>query len=278
MKPYQLIDSGNGLKLEDFSDVRLIRPCQQAVWNPKFGKEEWGRANAIFSREGKGGWQVKNNLPASWRVLIEGLTLKASATDFGHVGIFPEHHILWQFLKKKVKPSFHFLNLFAYSGAASLIAAKNGGKVCHVDASKPMVGWAKENAILNHLEEAPIRWIIDDAVKFLKRERKREVFYDGILLDPPSFGRGPKKEVFKIEDEIHPILNACRDVLSKKPSFLILSSHTPGFTPTVLANLLSETFSGFNGSISSGELLLTSLAGFPLPSGSYAIWEANGAN
>lgn len=272
MKSYQLIDSGNGQKLEAFGEILLIRPCQAAVWKPQLSRE-WERADALFTREGKGGWQMKRKLPSSWQVEIEGIILKAAPTDFGHLGIFPEHQTIWRLMKERMRKEFSFLNLFAYSGAASLIAAKEGAKVCHVDASKPMVAWARENAELNRLDKAPIRWIIDDAVKFLKREQKRGVRYDGILLDPPSFGRGPKGEVFKIEEEVEALLQACFDVLSEKPSFMIFSSHTPGFTPTVLMNLLRQKRE--KGKITSGELLIESSAGFSLPSGNYAIWSAH---
>lgn len=263
MTEYRFLDSGNGEKLEAFGEVVLIRPCQQAVWTPRLSKKEWDKADARFTREGKKGWEIKRKIPSSWVVSIDGMMLKAMLTDFGHVGIFPEHKFLWSYLSKKLKKGSSFLNLFAYSGAATLAAAKCGASVCHVDASKPMVAWARENAAHNQLEKAPIRWIIDDAVKFMKREQKRGSFYDGILLDPPTFGRGPKKEVFKIEDEIVPML---QEVFHLKPSFVILSSHTPGFTPTVLSNLLGEASL-------TGELLLEGSGTYSLPSGSYAIWE-----
>lgn len=263
MSEYRFVDSGFGQKLEAFGEVVLIRPCQQAVWAPKLLKKEWDKADALFTREGKKGWEIKRKIPSSWIVEIFGMRLKASLTDFGHVGIFPEHKLLWDYLCKKLKKDSRFLNLFAYSGAATLCAAKTLASVCHVDASKPMVAWARENAAHNQLEKAQIRWIVDDAVKFMKREHKRGSFYDGILLDPPTFGRGPKKEVFKIEEEIVPLLHA---VFELKPSFVLLTSHTPGFTPTVLSNLLG-------GSVQAGEILLEGNNTYPLPSGSYAIWE-----
>jgi 23S rRNA (cytosine1962-C5)-methyltransferase len=278
MKNYRLLDSGNGLKLEAFADVVLARPCQQAVWSCKLPKSEWEKADALFTREGKSHWEERKKLPSVWQVEIEGMLLKASPTDFGHVGIFPEHSLIWRIIREKVKQrkgEFSFLNLFAYSGAASIQAALHGAKVCHLDASKPMVAWARENAQLNRLENAPIRWIIDDAVKFLKREAKRGVRYDGILLDPPTFGRGPKGELFKIEEEIIPLLQSVRDVLSDKPSFVIFSSHTPGFSPTVLMNLMKEMMQGMKGDFDSGELLLTPDAGAPLPSGNYALWGSH---
>lgn len=277
MKKYRLIDSGDGQKLEAFGEVLLARPSLQAVWKKKLPESAWEKADAIFSREGKNQWKREKTLPSSWTVEIEGIQFKAATTDFGHLGVFPEHSYLWRWIREEVqrREKFQFLNLFAYSGGATLAAAQGKASVCHLDASKPMVDWARENAALNGLEKAPIRWIVDDAVKFLKREVKRNVRYDGILLDPPSFGRGPKGEVFKIEDEILPLLALCKEVLSKNPSFLIFSSHTPGFTPLVMRNLMEDAM-GKKGAISFGELLIPSEEGYDLPSGSYAIWSAHG--
>jgi len=281
MKAYQLLDSGLGRKLEAFGDVVMIRPSLQAVWRPRLAKSEWDKAQAVFTREGKNQWQCKRTLPPSWNIAIEDLSFIVSPTDFGHLGVFPEHNELWRWIRKTIgshsEGKFQFMNLFAYSGGASLSAALAGAHVCHVDASKPMVDWARENAALNNLASAPIRWIVDDAMKFLQREKKRGTRYDGILLDPPSFGRGPKGEVFKIEEEILPLLQACREVLSEKPSFLILSSHTPGFTPLVMRNLLEDAMGKGRGEISFGEMLIPSATGFSLPSGSYAIWSYDGS-
>jgi 23S rRNA (cytosine1962-C5)-methyltransferase len=198
---------------------------------------------------------------------IKGVRLKIAPTDFGHLGVFPEHAALWDWMGSRIQKGDRVLNLFAYSGGATMKAASMGAEVCHLDASKGMVDWARENGKLNGLEKAPIRWIVDDALKFLKREEKRGSFYEGIVLDPPTFGRGGKGEVFKIEDEIIPLLELCRNVLSKRPKFLIFSCHTPGFTPIVLEHLL---FQLFGRKVESGEMLLESPGAFSIPSGAFA--------
>ena len=197
---YTLIDSGNQQKLERYGEYLIVRPCSQALWLPSLPQKEWDRADASFSREGGNAWNTKKKLPASWVVEIEGVRFKISPTDFGHLGVFPEHSQLWKGMKEAIarRKSPQILNLFAYSGGATLAAAQTGAHVCHLDASKGMVAWARENAALNNLTKAPIRWIVDDVVKFLNREVKRGTRYDGIIVDPPSFGRGSQGEVFKM--------------------------------------------------------------------------------
>jgi 23S rRNA (cytosine1962-C5)-methyltransferase len=266
MMTYRLIDSGEGLKLEEFGEFRLVRPCPQALWRKERPKE-WQTIDAEFSREHKKGWTFHRKLPAEWIVKIGGVQFKIAPTDFGHLGAFPEHAALWETLTDFSERS-KILNLFAYSGGATMGFAKCGANVCHLDASKGMVDWARENANLNHLEKAPIRWIVDDAVKFLKREARREVRYDGILLDPPTFGRGAQGEVFKIEVDIVPLLELCKSVLSKSPRFVAISCHTPGVTPIVLAHLARQIFPHAN--IQTGEMCLSSEGALSIPSGSYA--------
>ena len=206
---------------------------------------------------------------------LNGIKLKISFTDFGHLGVFPEHANLFDYIRKKLELRTHpkVLNLFAYTGAITLAASKAGAEVCHLDASKPAVLWAKENAALNRLEQAPIRWIVDDVLKFLKREIKRKVKYDAIILDPPTFGRGTKGEVFKIERDFYLLLDLCREVLSEDPLFLILTCHSPGFTPAVLLNLGKQILK--KGVFDSGESFIKQESGisFDIPSGSYLIWE-----
>lgn len=260
---YELLDSGEGKKWERFGPYVLQRPCPQAVWLSERKVQE----DAFFVREKGNRWTFKIKMPASWQIELKGVTFKISPTDFGHLGVFPEHASLWDWMRPHVKKGMRVLNLFAYSGGATLAAAQEGAEVCHLDASKGMVDWARENARLNHLEKAPIRWIVDDAGKFLKREMKRGSLYDAIILDPPTFGRGAKGEVFKIEEEIVPLLQMCKAVLSKKPSFFVFSCHTPGFTPTVLKTLLEKTFAKKG---ESGEMLLESNTTCPIPSGSFA--------
>ena len=259
---YELLDSGNGLKLERFGGYTLIRPCPQALWQP-LNPEIWKGVDALFTREK--GWQFYRKVLDSWVVDLGGVKLKVSPTDFGHLGVFPEHVQLWPDLQLRGK---RILNLFAYSGAATLAAAKKGAEVCHVDAVKGMVQWARENAQLNCLSDTPIRWIIDDVSKFLKREAKRQSFYDGIILDPPTFGRGSKGEVFKIERDLVALLNLCKDLLSETPLFVILSCHTPGLTPLVLKQLLQQQMQG---EVETGEMVLTPQEGHSIPSGCYGI-------
>ncbi len=263
MDTYQLIDSGNGQKWERFGPYILCRPCPQAVWRPSKKIE----ADATFSREGGNQWTFKKQLPREWEITLRGVRLKISLTDFGHLGVFPEHSTLWDWMRPKIGKRDQILNLFAYSGGATLAAALKGAEVCHLDASKGMVDWARENCALNSLQTAPIRWIVDDAMKFLHREEKRGRKYSGIILDPPTFGRGGKGEVFKIEEEILPLLELCKKILSDLPKFVILTCHTPGFTPIVLENLL---FQVFGKKPESGEMLLTSNDAFSIPSGTFA--------
>lgn len=274
-KKYLLLDSGNQQKLEQFGDYLIVRPCSQALWLPSLSKSEWDRADASFSREEGNGWSFKKKLPDSWLVEIEGIRFKISLTDFGHLGVFPEHSLLWKSMKEiicKQNKAPQILNLFAYSGGATLAAAQAGAIVCHLDASKGMVSWARENAANNQLTTAPIRWIIDDAVKFLKREIKRGIRYEGIILDPPSFGRGSKGEVFKIERDIHELLHLCRELLSENPLFFLFTTHTPGMTPIVMSHLMQQTMQNRSGHIEKGEMILPSAHGINVPSGSFARW------
>lgn len=275
IKNYSLLDSGNGQRLERFGDFVFARPCSQALWTPALNQETWDKADASFSRESAQGWKIRSRLPEQWVVSFCGLNFKIAPTDFGHVGIFPEHSIVWKEMRELIasqKRQLNILNLFAYSGGATLAAAQAGAKVCHLDASKGMVSWARENAVLNQLESAPIRWIIDDVMKFLRRESKRGVFYDGIILDPPTFGRGNKGEIFKLEKEIIALLQLCRSVLSKNPVFVFFTTHTSGMTPKVLEHLLSQMMQGMPGEIQGYEMLLPSETGCAIPSGSVAKW------
>ncbi|MCB1081795.1 MAG: class I SAM-dependent methyltransferase, partial [Chlamydiia bacterium] len=216
---YELLDSGQEQKLERFGDHLLIRPCPQALWSPKKPKL-WKTAHSTFTR-GKP-WK---GIPKSWNLIYQSLCFKIVPTDFGHLGLFPEHAEHWEWMDSKLKPKSEVLNLFAYSGAATLHLAKKGHAVCHLDASKGMIDWARENAALNQLEKAPIRWIVDDAIKFLRREVKRKKTYDAVLLDPPSFGRGAQGQVFKIERDLPLLLALCKEVLKPNPAFVLLTCH-----------------------------------------------------
>lgn len=261
---YQLLDSGNGQKWERFGEWVLQRPCPQAVWRPMQQIE----ADAIFTREER--WIYKKKIPKQWSVFHQGVQFKTVPTEFGHLGLFPEHGDLWESMRPLIKHKARILNLFAYTGGVTFAAAQQGAEVCHLDASKAVVEWARENAKLNQLETKPIRWIVDDVLKFLKREKKRDSLYDGIILDPPTFGRGSKGEVFKIEQEIIPLLELCGELLSKKPLFVIFSCHTPGFTPLCLRHLLGQTMP--KGNIEVGEMALHAPETIAIPSGSFARW------
>lgn len=267
---YTLVDSGNQSKLERFGNYLIARPCSQAVWEPLLKGKIWEQADATFTREPVNQWKNLQQLPPSWVVEWAGIKFKIAPTDFGHLGIFPEHALLWKWMQEKLQPEMNILNLFAYSGGVTLAAAQMGANVCHVDASKAIVAWARENAALNGLEKASIRWIVDDVIKFLKREVRRGVKYEGVVLDPPSFGRGNKGEVFKIERDLKGILDLCRNLLSDRPLFVILSSHTPGYTPLVMHHLLEQMRGGLKGFIEAGEMTIP--GPLDLPSGSYARW------
>ncbi len=272
---YQLLDSGDERKLERFGSYTISRPCSIAIWKKTLSQEHWDNADAIFTREAQVPWKLKKHVLSQWEVSIEGIYLRVAPTDFGHLGAFPEHGKFWPWIQQKIHAAnrqIRILNLFAYSGGASLAAAKSGAQVCHVDSSKGMVTWARENATINQLEQAPIRWIVDDAIAFIKRERKRQSFYDGIILDPPSFGRGNKGQVFKISEDLPELLEMCRDILSPNPLFLLLSCHTPGINGLVLHHLIDQ-LKLKDGNIESGRMLLESPGVYDIPSGSFARWS-----
>ena len=293
-KFYELIDSGNGKKLERFGDYTLIRPCSQAIWNPQKTRDVWRLADASFSRYPQLQWSFKNKIPEFWEVELNKIKFKLSLTDFGHLGIFPEHHSGWEWIQNNIQEHFNHtteiknkpfkvLNLFAYTGAATLAAAQAGAHVCHLDSSRGMVDRARENAKINGLSDAPIRWIIEDVRKFLTKEIKRKSLYEGIILDPPSFGKGKKGEVFKMEEHIIPLLQDCIKLLSKEAKFLYFSSHTPGFTPLVMERLLGQMLKSKPGVIESGESLLGTAVRdsnheeiLSIPSGTYAKWKSKG--
>lgn len=265
---YVLVDSGNQKKIERFGPYTIVRPCSQALWKPT--KDNWEGANAHFSRDGGNKWS--GSLPKKWVVEHGGIKFALAPTDFGHLGVFPEHRMIWEWACGLIKPQDQVLNLFAYSGGATMALAKAGAQVCHLDASSGMVDWARENAKLNGLSGHPIRWIVDDAMKFLKREIKRGRRYEGILLDPPSFGRGAQGEVFKIERDIGPLLEMCVELLSDRPVFLACTNHTPGMTPIVMQHLMEEVVDC--GKIEAGELVLEPEHGRAIPTGTYVRWSS----
>lgn len=280
MNDYELLDSGNGAKLERFGNLVLARPCAQAVWQPQFGKR-WKSADATFDREDGHHWHGRNRLPKEWIINVDGTKFRLSGTDFGHLGIFPEQRAQWAWIKETVRAAkakgrntIRVLNLFAYSGGSTLASAIGGAEVCHVDASKGMVQWARGNAETNGLAAHPIRWIVDDVHKFMNRELRRGRTYDGIILDPPTYGRGGNGETYKIERDLTETLRLCRNLLSDNPLFLLLSAHTPGHTPIVLENILTQALQGLGGTFAAGEMCLTGAPEvFKLPSGAYVRWQ-----
>ena len=260
---YELLDSGDGRKLERFGKYVLARPCSQAMWRPCKNAAEWERADASFDREDGNRWHGRSNLPKEWQIETAGIRFKLGGTDFGHLGIFPEQRAQWRWLRQQVKSKVEVeqrkisvLNLFAYSGGSTMAAALGGAEVCHLDASKGMVEWARENARLNGLADHPIRWIVDDAHKFMKREIRRGHRYDAIILDPPTFGRGAGGEMYKIERDLKDTLGLVKDLLSERPSFVLFSSHTPGLSQIVAENILGQLFPAAK--LESGEMLLES--------------------
>ena len=269
---YELIDSGDGRKLERFGKYVLARPCSQAMWRPSLPEADWNRADASFDREDGNRWHGRTNLPKEWRIETAGVRFKLGGTDFGHLGIFPEQRAQWKWIQEKVRSkkdegrSVRVLNLFAYSGGSTMAAALGGAEACHLDASKGMVEWARDNAALNGLSDRPIRWIVDDAHKFMKREIRRGRSYDAIILDPPTFGRGAGGEMYKIERDLKETLGLVKDLLSDTPLFVLFSSHTPGLSQIVAENILSQLFP--KARLESGEMLLEGRA-LPCPSGIY---------
>lgn len=277
---YCLLDSGLGRKLERFGQYTLVRPCSQAIWRPTLSQETWAGASATFDRERGLNWHGRETLPETWMVRIDGIKFILSSTDFGHLGVFPEQRASWQWIGETIKAAgrpLSVLNLFAYSGGSTLASALAGAEVCHLDASHGMVDWARKNAELNGLKSHPIRWIADDVHKFLSREVKRGRKYDGIILDPPSFGRGTRGEVYKLERDLPKTLSLCRQVMSDRPAFILLSAHTPGITPVVLEHMIADAIAEVAeaGSFSCGEMLLEGDSGTrPVPSGCMARWSA----
>lgn len=277
---YALLDSGLGRKFERFGPYTLVRPCSQAIWRPTLPQAGWDDASASFDRESGLNWHGRERLPENWEIDVDGIRFRLSSTDFGHLGIFPEQRASWRWIRDVIAASgrpLSVLNLFAYSGGSTLAAALAGAEVCHLDASQGMVDWARRNAELNGLKSRPIRWIADDVHKFLTREVKRGRRYDGIILDPPSFGRGTRGEVYKLERDLPRTLSLCRKVMSGSPAFILLSAHTPGVTPVVLRHLLADALGDLapNGIFECGEMLLEGGAGTrPVPSGCMARWSA----
>ncbi len=278
-KDYEVLDTGDGEKLERWNDIVLRRPDPQAIW-PKQRPEIWRRADAHYSRSTKGGgeWTFFKELPERWTVRYRDLQFYVRPTGFKHTGLFPEQAVNWDWMAGLIRAAgrpVRVLNLFGYTGGATLACASAGAKVTHVDAAKGMVQWAGENRRLAGIDETRVRWIVDDALKFVAREARRGNVYEGILMDPPSYGRGPGGEVWKLENELYGLVEACERVLAKDALFMLINSYTTGLQPAVLNNMLSMTVGKSRaGRVTADEIVLPVTAGGVLPCGASGRWEA----
>ncbi|MBU9736275.1 class I SAM-dependent methyltransferase [Diplocloster agilis] len=279
-KDYEVLDTSNGEKLERWGKYLLIRPDPQVIWDTPRTQKGWNAPNGHYHRSSKGGgeWEFFH-LPEQWTISYQSLTFNLKPFSFKHTGLFPEQAANWDWFGAKIREAgrpVKVLNLFAYTGGATLAAAAAGASVTHVDASKGMVAWAKENARSSGLADAPIRWLVDDCVKFVEREIRRGNQYDAIIMDPPSYGRGPKGEIWKIEDSIYPFIKLCANLLSEKPLFFLVNSYTTGLAPSVLTYMLSTVLKSQNGHVMSDELGLPVTSNqLYLPCGASGRWEAN---
>lgn len=277
---YEVLDCSQGEKLERWGDYILVRPDPQVIWNTRKTLSGWKNRNGHYHRSSKGGgeWEFFD-LPEQWTIHYGTLTFNLKPFSFKHTGLFPEQAANWDWFSGLIKNSnrpVKVLNLFAYTGGATLAAAAAGAQVTHVDASKGMVAWAKENARSSGLENAPVRWLVDDCVKFVEREIRRGNKYDAIIMDPPSYGRGPKGEIWKIEDSIHSFIQLCTNILSDNPLFFLINSYTTGLAPAVLTYMIeTEISKNFGGTTESGEIgLPVSSNGLVLPCGASGRWQA----
>lgn len=277
-KDYEVIDTSRGEKLERWGKYILLRPDPQVIWDTPREAKEWKSLNGHYHRSSKGGgeWEF-HNLPEEWSIQYKSLTFRLKPFSFKHTGLFPEQAVNWDWIAEVIQKAgrpVKVLNLFAYTGGATLAAAKAGASVTHVDASKGMVAWAKENAAVSDLADAPIRYLVDDCTRFVEREIRRGNTYDGIIMDPPSYGRGPKGEIWKIEDNIYPLLTLTAKLLDKNALFFLINSYTTGLQPAVLTYLLNATVGKrLGGNVVSSEIgLPVRKNGWILPCGASARW------
>ncbi len=277
-KDYEVIDCSKGEKLERWGDYILVRPDPQVIWDTPRKEKGWHKMNAHYHRSKKGGgeWEFFD-LPQQWSIHYRNLTFQLKPFSFKHTGLFPEQAANWDWFSELIKKAgrpVKVLNLFAYTGGATIAAAAAGASVTHVDASKGMVTWAKENAASSGLTDAPIRWIVDDCVKFVEREIRRGNHYDAIIMDPPSYGRGPKGEIWKIEESIHPLVKLCAQLLVDRPLFFLINSYTTGLQPAVLSYLIGTELKRFPGKVTADEIgLPVSSNGLTLPCGASGRFE-----
>lgn len=268
---YELLDTGNGFRLEKFGKYILKRPDPQILWKPKLSKSEWDKAMAVFENDK---WIIKTKMPNRWLMEYKDLKFWAKLSSFKHTGVFPEQASQWDFIQEKIKSAGkqpHILNLFAYTGIASIACAKAGAKITHLDASRPAIGWAKENQRASGLLGDSIRWILDDAIKFTAREIKRGVKYDGIIMDPPVYGHGPEGEIWDFNKDLPKLLENCKQILSDKPLFIIINAYAVSSSAIMLENMLKDLNLG--GKIEAGELCLKeSSSDRLLSTGIFARW------
>ncbi len=278
---YELLDSGNGQKLERYGPYRFRRPEPEAIWQPALAEKHWQDVHAVFipSPEENGGhWEGRRKFPERWQMTYKDLKFWVQTTASRHLGVFPEQAGQWDWINQQVRQAgrpLKVLNLFGYTGLASLAAAQAGAQVTHVDASRKMIVWAKENQALSGLAEAPIRWIVDDALKFVQREARRDAAYDGVILDPPKFGRGPKGEVWEFYRLLPDLLQACQAILSRQPAFLVLTAYAVKASAVTLYYALLEKMSRYGGAVSAGEVLLSEKsAGRQIAMAIFGRWSA----
>lgn len=282
-RDYELLDAGSGMKLERWGGFTLARPDPQVIW-PRRG--EWREWDGWYHRSERGGgrWEFRRELPEHWTLRYGDLAFRIRPTNFKHTGLFPEQAVNWDWCSEKIRAARDegrepcVLNLFGYTGAATIAAARAGASVCHVDAAKGMVDWCRENAALSGLHDRPIRYIVDDCVKFVRREIKRGRRYDALIMDPPSYGRGTGGEMWKLEDHLWDLLRECREVMSERPVLFLLNAYTTGLSPSVIGNLLGELFSTTGGLVTTSEIGLPIASdGKVLPCGISGRWEPGGA-
>ncbi len=277
---YEIIDMANGEKLERWKNIFLIRPDPQIIWNQKSFPEKWNKADAIYNRSKTGGenWKYNKNIPEIWQIKYKELTFNVKPMGFKHTGVFPEQAVNWDWMMEKIKMQtrqIKVLNLFAYTGGATLACLSAGASVCHVDSSKGMIAWAKENVTSSNLKDRQVRYIVDDVIKFVNREIRRENKYDAIIMDPPSYGRGTNGEVWKFEENIYELVELCMKLLSDNPLFVLINSYTTGITSKVLEDVLKLNIpKKYKGQFGAGEIgLPMSKKDLILPCGIYARWE-----
>ena len=279
-KDYQLLDCSGGERLERWGDFVLVRPDPQVIWNTPKTDPLWVRANGYYhrSRTGGGSWEIRGKMPPYWKISYKDLTFNIKTMGFKHTGLFPEQAVNWDMLRNKIESAgrpVKVLNLFAYTGGATVACLKSGASVVHVDASKGMVSWAKENAVSSGVADGSVRWIVDDCIKFVQREIRRGNRYDIIIMDPPSYGRGPGGEVWKLEDEVYEFVRLCAKLLDGDSIMMLINSYTTGLSPSVMEYILGAVVKPrLGGSVTSSEIgLPVTGSGMILPCGASAVWS-----